>query len=449
LIKHASTRMIFLNTPLDDAEQEQLQRFFEELQRQGKACPPSMRTYTLRLIQHAGGNIQKAIQHMEKNMRARLRWQPLIDNSILPDLQAGAMYWGGRDVQCRPCLVIRAARIDRRFIDNPDRICQVAVFLLDFMIRYGLCPGRVENWGVIVDLDGASIQGMPSMRLLSDLVDSLQGMYRFRMAWTKIINAPRWFSGLWAMIKSVIPGESIKKVEILDRNFTEVLQKLFVPAQLERKYGGAAPDRSSPSDFFPPQFSPGPFATTTPASAALEHGGGVDTASLHEHWTGKVAEGALWVRGDEASWLQAALDGPLTTAAAHYLSAEYSAEVLPCDSLDKLLRKLGLHQPPLHSQSPLVSLSNAVIAPIVPELDGALRLPSQRRRDRAVTDCSDCTTSPRFSQRLRAASCDSLRDGHCFLPSLRLWCTAAATPSSERSLSGFHCRSTIRRRCLS
>lgn len=356
-IKHGATRMIFLNTPLDEMEQRQLRRLLNELKMQGRTCPTSMHVHLLRLLQHAKGDPTKAIHQMDKNILARSRWMPLVESDIAADLQAGAIYWsGGRDRRCRPCLVVAADKISQEFAENPDRICRVAIFLLEYMIRYGLCPGRVENWGVIVDLSNAGAHAVPPVRLILDLVDSMQGMYRFRMAWTRIINAPWWFSSLWTMIKHALPGESVRKVQILDSHYAAELQALFLPPQLESRFGGTAPDRRTPGAFLPFRFTPGPFddalpplaAPAAPAAPALvaaaaaqrEVAAALAGGALHKMTTTDMHIGTLWIKGDEERWLSTAVACPLMPSAAEYLRREFDVVAKPCATLPDLLQLL-------------------------------------------------------------------------------------------------------------
>lgn len=349
-LKSGKTRAIFLNTPLEESEQRQIAAMLEELKRQNKVVPPSMRNKLLRLLQQARGDPRKAIVQMEKNMQARASFMPIREADLLSDLQKGVMYWHGRDFKCRPCLVIVAGRIDKDFIEHPEKLCKVAVFLLEFMVRHGMYPGRVENWGVIVDLEGAGQHGRPPLRLITDLVETLQGMFRFRMAWTKIVNAPWWFAGLWAGIKKVIPGESAKKVEILSSDYAESLLTLIAPSHLEKKYGGSADDCVAPGDFFPLRPKPGPFAVQAEpvrsGSAVLPcpTSSGMDLARLHELTTIESREGSLWINGQEDAWLHIAARSLLTPASASYLKTAFDVQAPCCENMSELVQNLTFQQ---------------------------------------------------------------------------------------------------------
>jgi hypothetical protein len=181
--------------------------------------------------------------------------------------------------------------------------------------------------------------------LITSLVETLHGMYRFRMSWTKIVNAPWWFAALWRGIKRVVPSETSRKVEILSTDFKS-LQALFAPGQLEQRYGGSAPNLEAAADF-PCRFYPGPYAKDgkgiDSASMALHDAStqATDLARLHQITGSEAHEGRLWVKGDEDSWLPFVQNSIITVSAADYLKKEFSVSVAPCESWPSLREHLS------------------------------------------------------------------------------------------------------------
>lgn len=326
-------RMIFLNTPLTAEETSMLQALETEIQQDGKKVPKAMEIQRLRLLQQSKNNVRKAVAQLENNFAFRMKNLPLREADILVDLQKGGMYWGGRDFRCRPSLIIRAGRLDKDLMNDAERTTRLAVFLLEYMIRYGMCPGRVENWGVIVDLDNAGAHGVPPVSTINSLVTTLQGIYRYRMVWTKIVNAPWWFTGIWTGIKRVVPGESVKKVEILGSNMAN-LAALFEPAQLEQRYGGGAPNLDAPSDFFPRKFMPGPFAPAQRATGSLA---GDRVLRLHEFTSSEFHEGAEWRSETKHLWLPRAARSLLTPQSASHVKATCGKDVAATETLEQAL----------------------------------------------------------------------------------------------------------------
>lgn len=360
-------RMIFLNTPLLDEELKLLQAVDAEIEGSGKKVPKAMMIQRLRLIQQAKNNVRKAVDQLEKNFAFRMQHLPLNEADVLVDLQKGGMYWGGRDFRCRPSLIIRAGRLDKDLMNDAERTTRLAVFLLEYMIRYGLCPGRVENWGVIVDLDNAGAHGIPPIGTINSLVTTLQGIYRYRMVWTKIVNAPWWFTGIWTGIKRVVPGESVKKVEILGSNMAN-LAALFEPAQLEERYGGGAPNLEQPTDFFPRKFAPGPFFPEGRAAGSLA---GSDNLRLADITSTEFHEGCVWNPTDAAkeAWLPRAAASCLSPMSAKYVKATCNKDIAPIETFEQAMRLLQPPPPEVEDGTPEVEDGAEVSAAPVPPAD--------------------------------------------------------------------------------
>jgi len=326
-------RMIFLNTPLTDKEQERLSALHALCKSNNKTIPRCMRPQTLRAIQQAKGDVQKALSDLENKFIVRMQRLPINEEEVLPDLKKGFMYWHGRDRRCRPILVIRAKCIDADLMAGPQRVVRLITFLLEYMLRYGMCPGRVENWGLMVDLEKAGQHGRPSISFLKLLADALQSCYRFRMSWTRILNNPFWFQPIWGALCTVIPGESIKKIEIISSR-VERLQELVDANQLEQRYGGSRPNRENPGDFVPMRFLPGPFEAgqTTPPNTSP------DACRLHTRTPIDAHEGCLLEQGCEEMWLPTVQQCSLTPEASGYLESTLKVNVRPCVKTSDLLQ---------------------------------------------------------------------------------------------------------------
>lgn len=335
-------RMIFLNTPLDESEQTALQEFDEEFKKQGSVVPRCMEVHALRTLQQSKFNVKKAVEQTKKNYDFRMKYLPMREADVIADLRKGWMYWHGRDLRCRPCLVVRACNIDRETWNSPDRVTRTVLWSLEFILRYGLVPGRVENWVLIVDIENGAKHGTPSMSALSSMANALQQIYRFRMVWTKIVNAPYWFTAIWMGLKKAIPGESVKKVEIIGRNCGETLQKYFAPNQLEQRYGGSAPNVEDPNDCYPPRFPPGPcgavrndgeFSCRLPERTQLR-------AHLAELTSLALHEGALWVGAKKDRWIDTAREASITPGASQYAKETLRIDLPSCENFEQLLKIL-------------------------------------------------------------------------------------------------------------
>lgn len=342
-------RRIFLNTPLSQPETEALQEFHAFLGKRSPGPPDDnapfpryMAGHALRILQACKFNCTKAVEMMKVCTKERVRRLPILEADVLSDLQKGFIYWHGRDKNCRPCMVIRLERLGELAKDKEAAV-RVVVYALEYALRYAMVPGRVENWVVIIDL--VNVTRVVSPLHIGSLVSTaaaigttLEKVYCSRMVWIKIVNMPGGNGVLGRAINSAIPAEKRDKVSF-PQDVAGDLRVHFQPNQLERRYGGTAPDLA-PADTYPFHFFPNPrgdaAALTRSHTRDLENEPEVqqEDYSLHESTDLSFHEGRLWDDSSQEArnrWAQHARSASLTPAAAAALSRLVGGEpVLPC-----------------------------------------------------------------------------------------------------------------------
>eukprot|EP00930_Biecheleria_cincta_P021991 TRINITY_DN16132_c0_g1_i1.p1 TRINITY_DN16132_c0_g1~~TRINITY_DN16132_c0_g1_i1.p1 ORF type:complete len:587 (+),score=103.35 TRINITY_DN16132_c0_g1_i1:65-1825(+) len=334
--KKLSGRNIFLNAPLLQHEVEALQQLREAMDED--EFPAYAGIHALRLLHASKFDIQKARDLMQILLNKRVKYLPISEAEVLQDLAQGFMYWHGRDHRCRPCLVIRVARMGD-IAEDKERAVRLVIFVLEYALRYAMVAGRVENWVALLDLqDVLSVVSFLRIGSLAAfghaLGTTLEKVYSGRMAWMKILNMPG-SSMLTAVVNAAIPAEKKHKVSFLSGNdvATGALLNFFQPNQLEKNYGGTAPDLL-PADTYPFQFFPGAVKTLTPTSGKSLHESCPQGKSLHESCPLSLHVGDLWETSQKAQkcWLPRALSASLTSDAARALSTLSSSQVRPvCD----------------------------------------------------------------------------------------------------------------------
>lgn len=309
------SRQIFLNTPLSEAEVVALRRLRAALG--GQEFPEHMGVHALRWLQYCKYNVTQTMDIMRIALAERVRRLPVAEAEVLPDLRSGFVYWHGRDRNCRPCLVIRMERLGTIASDK-DRVMRLMLFVLEYALRYALVPGRVENWVVIFDLANV-LSVVPLLQMGSyaaaavSISSALEKVYSCRMAWLKLVNLPG-NAVLRRVLNSTIRSEVKDKVSFPKDTATE-LARHFEPGQLERRYGGAAPDLK-PEETYPFHFFPNARGSTAERSEPEV----ADTA-LHTYTTRAFHEGTLWDESCEApaGWHARARGSSLTPDAAEAL----------------------------------------------------------------------------------------------------------------------------------
>ena len=111
------------------------------------------------------------------------------------------------------------------------------------LCRYLCVAGVVENWCILCDLKGTSILSFP-LPLLLKLVQLIQGSYRGRLYRFYILYAPRLFHFIAKPLVSSLPATTAKKLRVFTSpdDWHHERRAQFAGHQLEKKYGGTAPD---------------------------------------------------------------------------------------------------------------------------------------------------------------------------------------------------------------
>jgi hypothetical protein len=257
-------RYIFHNQPLEDIEQRSLSEL-ESLVRakglEGLSYPPHWtQDDLLRCLHGTGWKADKA----RKVLIAHLKWHTTIptDYRVLFDsvqrvLNIGVIYIHGRDSYFRPMFVLNVAKFDLSLFSMEDYV-NATVFLLEYVKTNILRPGVIENWITIADLGNLGLTSLPisSFKGVSQI---LQENYRCRLALSYVVNSPRSISFIWGMIKPFFDKMTAKKISFHRESAPQPLFTHCNHSQVERKYGGSAPDVTC---YWPPTVPQGPFRVT-------------------------------------------------------------------------------------------------------------------------------------------------------------------------------------------
>eukprot|EP00931_Biecheleriopsis_adriatica_P061130 TRINITY_DN36748_c0_g1_i1.p1 TRINITY_DN36748_c0_g1~~TRINITY_DN36748_c0_g1_i1.p1 ORF type:complete len:598 (-),score=123.51 TRINITY_DN36748_c0_g1_i1:425-2218(-) len=319
---HAAGRQIFLNTPLLQHEVDALHKFRKAMP--NGEFPSYMGLNALRMLHVNKFDQKKTLDMMDVMLQKRVRYLPVAEADVLQDLSNGFMYWHGRDRMCRPCLVIRLARMGEMANDK-ERAVKLTLFVLEYALRFAMVPGRVENWVVLLDLQNVlsviSIFHISSLLSTAQaLATALEKVYCGRMAWMKIVNMPG-NSIITKAVNASIPAEKKHKVQFPTPNEMEsgLLLEYFQANQLEKRYGGTAPNLD-PAETYPFHFFHG---ATNSVAASCER-------SLHETCPLEMHVGSLWDPDSKKYWLPTALRASLTPDSAKALTALSSIHVRAC-----------------------------------------------------------------------------------------------------------------------
>jgi hypothetical protein len=157
-------RLIF-GSPIDLEldEEKHAEKFMQFVTKFGHNIPEEYWTndrLMLRFLAAEKNNYAKTLISMVEHSQWLRMTFPANLSMISSLLNSGFLYVCKRDIQYRPVMVLNVNKMNQ---DGSDIsvISEATAFFCDFVVKKLLVPGKVENWIMIIDLNGVNITTLP------------------------------------------------------------------------------------------------------------------------------------------------------------------------------------------------------------------------------------------------------------------------------------------------
>ena len=248
-------RFIFNGPKKTNFEQGKLNEFHEYELKTGKLNYPNewLESDNMRLLQAAEYDIPKAYGLINDRIKFINNNPKTINNKIISLLNSGCMFIYGRDHHFRPIIVISMTEykklIEKNIYSEQD-INNSFIYLINYILKYLLIPGQIENWVAIIDFEGAGVSDVSDFKKIISILNS----YRGRVFRNYFINISGFLKIAVKAAINIFGKSSAKKVRILDDDELNKLQEIISPSNIQKKYGGTAPDaQPGGNNLFPPR----------------------------------------------------------------------------------------------------------------------------------------------------------------------------------------------------
>ena len=255
-------RFIFNGQPKTDFEQKKLTEFVQYESKNGKLnYPPSwLESDTMRLLQASGYDMKKTYNIVKDSIEFVKSYPVSINNKIISLLNMGFMYVYGRDHHFRPIIYVSIKKyvkdVDTKIYSFQD-VKESIIYLLNYVIKYILIPGQIENWVVIIDFKGTGLSDVSEFKKLFEILNKHRG----RVFRNYIINISGFLKMAINTAVGVFGSSTAKKLRILGPDELNKLQEIISPDNLQKNYGGSAPDViDGGNNLFPPKMPSTNFA---------------------------------------------------------------------------------------------------------------------------------------------------------------------------------------------
>lgn len=204
----------------------------------------------LRFLQATCFNYNKSLEYLSNHISWRKSFFPFKFKSHISEiLNSGFIYMYGRDKRFRPVIILDP----KIYIKNEKKYSftewlQAIIYFMEYLIKWLVISGQLENWIIITDLRDVSLFSLPSD--IKEFLKVMQSNYRARLYINYIIGMNFILRGIWAIVKTWLDPETNKKIQILGSTEFDPLFKQINPSQIEKKFNGLADNLTN--DFFPP-----------------------------------------------------------------------------------------------------------------------------------------------------------------------------------------------------
>ena len=191
-----------------------------------------------------------------ENIKFEIEWRknnlPVnLNDEINQILNLGFIYVHGRDKCFRPLIFLNPGKYDKNKFTLESWKKSINYFI-EFVINNCLINGRVENWNVIIDCKELKMTNLPFD--LKNIFLENHKVYRCRLYKMFLINLTGIFDFFWNITKKIVgPVIEKKAIKIENNDNCKNLFEIINRDQVEKKYGGNAPDLNI-GEYFPLKF---------------------------------------------------------------------------------------------------------------------------------------------------------------------------------------------------
>ena len=252
-------RRIFLGVPYTEIEKKWLIEFKNEIASHPENILPGYwnDAINLRFVYATECNIKKSYDRMIKYIKWHKNTFPMIiqpGDQLCKLLNLGFLYVYGRDHQFRPILICQP-QVYQKYMNlyTTEEVISASIFLFQYIVNNMLIPGQIENWIMILNFEGTSPLNLPDA--VKKIIKTLSENFLSRLYKCYVIGMSLVIRFLYQIICNFLEEITIQKINVLDKKNNNKLFEIIRKDNIERKFGGTAPDiiENTPNSLFPPR----------------------------------------------------------------------------------------------------------------------------------------------------------------------------------------------------
>ena len=207
----------------------------------------------LRFLQASRNDYQRTLDMILDHLKWKESIFPIrINENIRKILNSGFIYVHGRDCRYRPIIVLNPnIYVENSGLYQYEDWMNSITYLMDYLVKYCLIPGQVENWSIICNVVNSNILFLP--KDLKQMIETLSRNFAGRLYAMYVINVSFFVWTIWNGVKILLDPITQTKIKLYsEKEISSELFKFINKKQVEKKLGGLAEDVNN--DYFPPIF---------------------------------------------------------------------------------------------------------------------------------------------------------------------------------------------------
>ena len=239
-------RRIFINVPFLEIENKWLDKYKEIIAKHPENKLPDYWNDGLNLayIYATECKLEQSYKRMIEYFKWYKSFFPLNiqpGDKVVQVLNSGFLYVFGRDHQYRPLLICQPYILQKCLkLYSDDDIYNASIFICQYMVNYMMIPGQIENWIMIVNMDGTSILSIPES--VKKLMKGLSDYFIARLFRCYILGLNAFLRIIYKIICNFVEKSTVEKVIVLDDKNDKRKDKDINPENIEERFGGKATD---------------------------------------------------------------------------------------------------------------------------------------------------------------------------------------------------------------
>ena len=264
-----NNRRIFINVPFNKNEQDWLIQYKLIIASHPENKLPEYWNDGLNLayIYSTECKLQKAYDRMINYFKWYNNFFPLNmqpGDKCVQLLNTGYLYICGRDHQFRPVIICQPYILQKNLENySTTEILNSSIFICQYMVNYMLIPGQIENWIMLVNMDGTSILSLPDG--IKKVINALSEYFIARLYRCYILGLNIVLRAIYKIICHFVEKTTVEKVIILDNKEDPRKFQDINPENIEKRFGGNALDLIYDQEncLFPPRMPSNNFFLET------------------------------------------------------------------------------------------------------------------------------------------------------------------------------------------